>query len=448
MGVVGPWYLYEYQLPVYDHFYTVRNPFFEATRRFGKTTTKLVQIQERSRRQPGRITLWNEPWKEQARNIVIPEMEHVQESCPPKLRARFYRTDSFFEFPSTGSRLYLFGVNEDKGEGARGRAAHEIVNDELGSWVDASYIRNEVMRPMLLTTRGEMTDMGTPPEDLGHLFYEIKAQAIAEGRYIGRDIDAVTSISDEEKASFIKSMGGRMSTAVRRELYLEPVSNPEALVIPEYSEDVHDLPDDHARPEYYDTYTGIDLGLNDHTAVLFAYVDFRTRTLVIEDEYVANGKNTKEIVEACKAKEKDAWGDLPVFARWSDNELQQLYDMRTLHGYLVSPTRKDDKLAVINELRLAFGDGRVKIKKRCKNLRYQLKVGLWNDRRTDFKRGEKTGHLDAVAALIYLFRNISWTHNPYPTLAGLSVYTHFIPSQPASDPSVSALEDAFGRGWT
>lgn len=467
LGVIAPWYLFDFQYPIYEFMRLTRDPFCEMTRRFGKTTTTLVREQEDLRQAEGWITLWCEPWKEQARNIVIREMERIQESCPTRLKAKFYRTDSFFEVPQTGSRIYLVGVNEDKGEAARGRTANRIVLDEHGSYREAEYIENEVFRPMLLTTGGEMVKIGTPPDDLGHFYYTAKAQAVQEGRFIQRTIDHVTTISDEEKGRFILAMGGANSPAVRRELYCEPVSDPERLVIPEYNPSLHDVEDDYERPPFYDGYVGIDLGLSDCNAGLFAYVDFLKRELVIDSEYVANGKNTAELVSAFRVQEKLSFGtetcrcDLfaPVvgpklclqhgpqpWLRVGDNEAQQLYDMQSLHGYTVVATRKDDKLAALNELRLLFGEGRIKIKKRCESLRYQLKVGLWNERRTDFQRGDKTGHLDAIDALIYLARNVNWTRNPYPQNVGVSLYTHFAPDLTISQAASTdrALEESLG----
>jgi hypothetical protein len=389
--------------------------------------------------------IWNEPWKEQARQIVVPEMARITASAPSALRPKFYRTDSFYEFPSTGSRIYLTGINEDKGEGIRGRTAHEIVNDELGSWVDTEYVLNEVLRPLLLTTGGQMIDMGTPPEDLGHVWYERKAHAIAQGRFIQRTIDTVTTISERDKQDFMESMGGRNSTAVRRELYCEPVADEARLVIPEYQEIVHVIPDDSPRPAFFDAYVGIDLGFNDHTAGIFGYWDFADQCLVIEGEWLGKGKGSKDIADGFKGVEASLWDGKRPHLRVGDNDLQQLYDLEHEHKYAVTPTRKDDKLAAITALRLRFTRGRIKIKKRCESLRYQLKVGLWNERRTDFLRGEKTGHLDALDALIYLSRNVTETRNPYPKYGSdVSYATHYIPPQSSSEGTdLGALKKAF-----
>lgn len=425
-GLIAHWYLYDYQLDVYEFIRKTRNPFFEATRRFGKTTTLLVKLSEDAQQKENLAIVWAEPWKEQARNIVVPEMQKIASLAHESIKPKFYRTDSFFEFPKTGSRIYLVGACEDRCEGVRGRTANTIVCDELGSFVDADYIINEVLRPLLLTTGGELIEMGTPPGELDHIWYERKAQAISENRFIQRTIDSVDAIPESEKARYIEEMGGRNSVAVRRELYCEPVADLEALVIPEFKENIH-VVDDTTPPPFYDAYVGVDLGFNDNSAILFGHFDFMTGSLVIENEWVANGKNSKELSEAAVSIERELWGEAKPYLRVSDNDLQQLYDLSNVFGYYCVPTRKDDKIAAITGLRLRFGSNKIRINRRCKNLIYQLKVGIWNDRKTDYKRGEKTGHLDAIDALVYLNRNVNTTKNPYPQNVGISQFTHHIP---------------------
>ena len=415
------WYLYDFQQEVYEFIRETRNPFFEATRRFGKTTTVLIKEFEDCLLTKGNRVLWLEPYKDQARKIVIPEVEKICQTAPHEFRPKFYRTDSFYEFPTTGSRIYLGGVNDDRAESVRGVTANEIVADELGSWIDVDYVMNEVLRPTLLTTNGELIEMGTPPRDLGHVWYDRKQVAIRDKRFIARDFDVPNHITQAQKESFIEEMGGRQSTAVRRELYLEPVADEEALVIPEFKVDNHVK--EVGVPDCFDSYVGADFGFNDNTAFLFGYYDFLKATLVIQDEVFVRAKNTKEIVEMCKNKEKELWDNRPVYLRVGDNELQQLHDMQTEHDYYVAPTRKDDKLSAINELRLRFTNNRILINPRCVNLIYQLKVGMWDERRKSFVRGEKTGHLDLVDALIYLNRNIAETRNPYPPQLGLNIFT-------------------------
>jgi len=358
----------------------------------------------------------------------MPEMDKIQANCPKELKFNWQTTDSVYIGPGN-SRLFLRGVNEDRGDSARGPFAHIIVADEYGQWREPEYIVNEALRPQLLTTKGQFIFASTPPRDLGHKYYEHKDMAMRENRFISRTIHDNESLTKEQIDEACKEVGGVTSAAWRREYLCEPVADPESLVVPEYKEDIHDISDDEPRPSHFDTYVGADLGLNDKTALIFAYYDFMTATLVIDDEWVDSGRNTKEITDAAKEIEARLWEGIPIYKRVGDNALQQLYDMSTLHDYTVLPSQKQDKLAAINALRIRFKSGRIKIRKRCKHLRFQLKVGMWNTSRSSFERGDETGHLDAIDALVYLNRNLNVTHNPYPSNVGVSHATHFVPNQ-------------------
>jgi hypothetical protein len=446
MGLIAAWYLRDDQLPLYHHLLEKKQPFLECSRQYGKTTSILVYVLEKLRQNPGWVCRWCEPNKNQAREVVMPAMDSIQKDCPESLRFKWQTTDSVYVGPGN-SRLYLRGVNEDKGESARGAFSHIIVADEFGTWVEPDYIVNEALRPQLLTTDGQFIFASTPPRDLGHAYYRLRGIALTDERLIQRTIYDNASLSPARIEEICSDAGGASSPGWRREYMLEPVTDPEALIVPEYSEALHDLEDDEPRPEFCDKYVGADLGFNDWTAFLFGYFDFRNQTLVIEDEVVVSGRNSEEISNAAKGKEEELWGTERPFRRVADNELQQLHDMGTLHGYLLTPTRKDDKDAAISDLRVRFSQGKVRIKKRCKSLRYQLKVGIWDKRRKGFIRGDNIGHLDAIDALLYLHRNLSPNHNPYPPFLGARLETHYIPQQtPApggATKDVEALKGAF-----
>ena len=54
---------------------------------------------------------------------------------------------------------------------------------------------------------------------------------------------------------------------------------------------------------------------------------------------------------------------------------------------------------------------------------------MWNKSLTDFDRGDEAGlsHYDAIAALLYLHRNVDMRHNPYPALAAhITSATHHV----------------------
>jgi len=410
---------------------------------------------------PGWVVKWICPDKDMARTIVQPEFEKIVANCPDHLKPKYQAIDSFYRFPN-GSKLFLMGVNKDKGKTARGAFAHLIVCDEYAFW-NCPEIVETILMPQLLTTRGQLIICSTPCEDLGHPYYGRVALAKAEDRFIERTIYDNGMLTKEDIEKAIEDSGGIDSPAFKREYLCQPVSTPERLVIPEYKPEIHvktftvtdactyyvgmdlgfndftavlfaahDFPTDtlYIQDELVTVtdactyYVGMDLGFNDFTAVLFAAHDFPTDTLYIQDELVLNGQNSQSIVDACKRKEAALWGSKTPWRRVSDNDAQQLYDFQTLYNYPVIATRKDDKQAAINTLRLRFTKQKIIIDPRCKSLSFQILSGLWNERRTDFMRGAVTGHLDAIDALIYLNRNLDMSHNPI--VIEYDPFTHMI----------------------
>ncbi|MBA3756268.1 MAG: hypothetical protein H0X02_08620, partial [Nitrosomonas sp.] len=113
--------------------------FIEAARRFGKTTSILAFVFEKLIQNPGWICRWCFPFKNQAKEVLFAEVIKMQEDCPEEFRFNYKTEGSVFEC-ANGSKLYLRGVNEDKGESARGPASNIIIADEYGFWKDPRYI--------------------------------------------------------------------------------------------------------------------------------------------------------------------------------------------------------------------------------------------------------------------------------------------------------------------
>lgn len=410
-GLIACWYLRESQLDIYDHILKTKDPFIEAARRFGKTTSVLCYVLEQLIQNPGWHATWCEPDKNQARLIIQPEINKIQSYVNKENRFKWNVTDSFYKHPN-GSKLFLRGLNHDKGDSARGSFAHIVILDELGSVKEARSVINDVLRPLLLTTQGKLITMSTPPSDLGHEYYEYKKTSIIENRFIQKTIFDNESLTNVQIQEAMLDAGGENSPSWQREYLCQPVADPERLVIPEFKESLH-VKDDVPPANLYDRYVGIDLGFNDNTAFIFGYYDFHQKTLYIENEYVVKAKNSKSIMDDVKKIESDIWQEFKPYRRVCDNDLQQIYDMHTMYAYTVLPAKKDDKVAAVNLLRDRFEKNQIVIHSRCVNLIYQLKVGLWANQK-QFQRGEKTGHLDCIDALIYLNRSINLNRNPIP----------------------------------
>lgn len=434
-GIVGDWYLKPRQLAAMRELEQMRSPFFEASRRYGKTTTVLSYVLEEALRRPKLVVRWCEPWKHQCREIVMTEMDQIQ--APIELPSRFtYKTtDSFYEAPN-GSRIFLRGVNEDKGESARGTKADIIVADELGSWRDPDYVLTHVLRPQLLTTRGKLVRTGTPPRNLAHIFYDMKKKAAFDGHFIGRTIYDQELVSWEAVEEFVEEMGGWDSPAVRRELLCERIKDEDAAIIPEWSDEFIGEPPRDDLWQFWLRYWSLDIGVRDLTVAPVAYYDFVARTLVVLDEVVLFGKRmtTEALADEIRAKEQEHFGvkwtqepgpdgrlrwkcEAPRhhrIRRVTDVDLRLVNDMSALHGLYFDPTDKGHLEEMVNEVRLWVKAGRLRVHPRCKVTIDTLRYGMWDEDRKAWERTESLGHCDALAALMYLIRNVDTRTNPVP----------------------------------
>ena len=446
LGIVSSWYLRRSQLDIYELMCRERYPFIQAARRFGKTNSILAFVIEKLRQNPKWIARWCFPFKNQAREVLLAEVAKLQEDCPQSLKFQYQVTDSVFVGPNE-SKLFIRGVNEDRGESARGPASNIIIADEYGFWNEPKYIIQSVLFPQLGNQEGRwLIKASTPPPNLGHLYYSEREVAKRKGRFVSKTIYDNEALTPEELQEIIEECGGIDSVSFKRERLCLDVGDPDLLVVPEFS-DENIIDDDIPRPEFFTPYVGGDSGADDNTAVLFAYYDFKHNVLVVEDELVVNGKTTKEVTDMAKVKEYQLWGETKPKRRVYDAPKQLIYDIFTDHKWPVMMPQKDDKTAAIHDLRVEIQSRRILIKRRCVNLINQLKVGLWKDeKKLDFERTEGLGHLDAVAACIYLNRSIDRNFNPIPANYGLSKVTHYIPSTPASQGSQTdkALAGLFG----
>lgn len=448
-GSIASWYLRPSQLDIYELLIACKRPHVECARQFGKTTSILAYVMELLNQNPGWICRWCEPWKEQCHEIVKPAVLKLQEWAPERSRMKWRDKGSQFVHPTNGSILYLRGVNHDKGESSRGPFSNIVVADEFGSWKNARYIVDEVLKPQLETTNGPFIFASTPPEDLGHLYYIYFNEAFMEGRVIQKTIFDNESFTPERIEEIKKDCGGDQTAAWKRERLLDRMKNPERTVIPEFDNTLEGnvVPDDYPVPDYYDCYVGGDNGADDNTVLLFGYYDFLNDEIVIEDELVLNNQTSEVIASRAKEVELELWKrEKTPFRRVYDANKQVLIDMVSTHKYTVYLPDKADRIAAIRALRIRVKQRKFKVKARCKVLRHQLNVGMWKDEKhLDFQRSEDEmlKHLDAIAAAVYFNRSVVKNRNPYPQHRGASPYTHLVPEILSSNPEDQAIAEAF-----
>ena len=241
-------------------------------------------------------------------------------------------------------------------------------------------------------------------------------------------IDAFGELWDNVIERMARELGGKTSTTFRRECLCEFVTDDDSKIIREWEDRfiVSNEPTEYRR--FYHNYVSMDLGVKDFTLPIFAHYDFKRATLVVEDELKLNGPTltTLSLKNAIVEKERELWGhDLPadtppkVYRRISDNNNPQLInDMAILHGMSFISTDKDKLETMINEARIMIGKGQIEVHPRCKQVIGCLRYGVWNKKKTEFARSTDYGHFDALAALVYLCRNLDKHSNPIPATYG------------------------------
>lgn len=388
------------------------------SRRLRKTSTALtLAIELALQRKKAQIRFAASTGK-QLRKIVHPLVKLITNDAPSDLKPIWKSQDGLYFFPSSGAELHLAGVNNGHEDDLRGTEADLFVIDEAQVIDKLKYLVDDVAMPQLLTTDGQLWVLLTPPTTPVHesVSYVQEAQLAGPGHYAEFDIYRSEYPADRIER-FCKKSGGKESTTWQREYMCKFVVDENFHIIPEWKDEyVQEYVQDELY-KYYAKYEGMDIGVRDLTVNLFGTYDFRKATLYIEDEFAVNGPRmtTQVVADAINGKEKALWGETKPRLRISDNNnLFLLQDLGLLHGIYFAPTNKDTLEAMVNEVRLWVSKGRIKVSPKCTQLIGCLKYGVWNGKRKEFERSINFGHFDALAALIYLVRNIDVNSNPVP----------------------------------
>lgn len=427
------WKLDPTQKQLYDFYFANKSKTIvvNASRRLGKSFFLVILALEQCIRTPKSIIVYIQPETAMIRKNLNPDIETMLEDCPLELRPKFGSQDNVWTFPN-GSKILLAGTDGQNYDKLRGGKAHLCLVDEAGYCSDLKKIITSILLPLTLNTRGRVILSSTTSTDPDHEFNNYMDSAEAKGDLIRKTIlDAVEDhkqsaeprITEELVAEIIASYPkGILDQQFRTEFLCEKVFNSTDAVLPEFSAEVQaETITEWPRPMFYDRYTAMDIGFKDLTVVLFAYWDYDNAVLVIEDEYASNQITTSVLAKNIKEKESQIWKnastkeDAEIYRRVSDNNLIVINDLAIDYKLHFIATDKHDKLSWMSELKRMVECYQIKINPRCKTLISHMRSASWDKHKKDFKRHSDGHHYDAVAALLYLSRNIDKTHNPYPS---------------------------------
>lgn len=365
--------------------------------------------------------------------IFEPIFREILEDCPEDMRPNYIPTKFIYEF-ANGSQIQMAGTDAGNAERLRGQKSTLILVDEAGSCTRLNYNVLSILLPTTTHTGGKLILASTPPEEPDHDFVGFIEQADQENCLTRKTLFDNPLLTDAEKENIVSRFpGGRNNSQFRREYMVELIRDERRTVIPEFDDDViAQVVRDYPKPPFYTPYVSMDLGFKDLTVVLLGYYDFKNDKIVIEEEICVKGSDLKldKLGQDILDREQRLW--LNIYSneqivpevRVSDVDLIVIQEInRQSHGRLnFQPVKKEPgyKLPLINQLRIMLPSNKIIISPNCPVLIRHLKNARWKDAsaKDDFARSPDDGHYDAVDALLYFVKSVSYTKNPYPSNYG------------------------------
>jgi hypothetical protein len=407
----------------------------ECSRRIGKTVYALVKCFETGIRIPKGHVRYAAPTSKLVEEIINPTIEEIfLPECPKEFRPAWKDTKKLWRFPN-GFELHVAGVNNGHEDDLRGPWANGVLIDEAGYVDKLKYVKNSVLGPQLLTTKGWGLVLSSPAESPAHDFTDVCVEAEKLGSYVHATIyDALAgghpSIDERTVEEFARDVGGKETTDWKREYEAKRVVDEKSAIIPEFTDLEAKLVEDFETrglfPEHFKAYVIGDNGFTDLAFWLFVVHDFKRDLLLFQDEMVFEHKTSSDMRIPLRAKEIELWGSREPEFRLCDATEQALAEFVRHDGlnpdgtptepYPVGRCPNDDLDATVNALRVATKRLKYRVHPRCRLLRLHMRNGVWNDARTKFKRTPGYGHFDGIAAAMYSERVIPRDVNPYPSL--------------------------------
>ncbi len=418
----------------------------EASRKIGKSYLLSAIAFEAALQNPGKRINYAAPSGKEAIEITHPIMSQIAALAPEDCRPIWKPSIGHWEFPN-GAFIVLFGA-DDQAAADRGRGPESVLNivDEGAFCPVLFYLLESVLAPQTLQTAGRTIIGSTPPVSPGHEFADVADNAAALGAYVHRDIYSHGRMTHAEIDAYLTQRAQsrgltleayKLTTDYLREYGAQRVLDSNLAVVPEFPNAKAHIVVARPRPPHFDLYIAGDPGMDDLTGILFAVCDFRRSKLLIEHELLLTKANTKAIAEAVQDTmaehyastfedrsstvinavkgEKGIWYvKRPYSAVIDDSSKRVCADLHEYHGLSFAPALKDDREASINVMRLEVQAHNVEIHPRCIHLVRQLGNAVRVKQGGDMARSKKDGHFDLIAALRYLIRSWTRTHNPYP----------------------------------
>lgn len=407
--------------------------------------------------QHGAVIRYCAKTKDSAVAIVSPAWKQLVATMPEEMRPAPGRNDYEWEFPQTGATFVLFGTDAQSFTKGRGPKTTVQFLDEVGFYQDLVPVESALL-PSLQTTGGRALYLSTPAESVGHPYTQRIYAAKAAGRYVHDTFWSNPRVNHEAVIEAERTRLGLTreqflaSTYFRREYLAEIVTDESRAAMPAWNDELAAVVvGDWQRPEHFDAYQAHDGGITaDPHASLFAWHDFGTNTVTIEDELELRSASTTFNAWSGVIKEREralygttAWngtvlgakdwqdefGSLPEFLqraisstaprqpylRVADNAQGMCRDWSIDCGLATMPYEKkpNQKAYEVDRTNQMLATGRIRIHKRCVRLIEQLYSTVWNKSRSEWERTDRD-HGDLIDDLVMLTRHVRWNRDCRP----------------------------------
>lgn len=396
---------------------------WNCSRRMGKSYLLCVIACEVAIKNPGSRVNYAAPTATMAKELLADLMEAIIDDAPPECKPKFDTRTGHWQFPNKATIVMKGCEDKKKANRLRGPAAIMNIVDEAGFIPVLHYVLGSVLNPQLLTTGGRTIIASTPPMSLAHDFKTLADSAIASGTYITRTLydnprltkDAVEAyIADDASMYNLLPEQFIQTTTFRREFLAEFCQDEHRSVIPEWLKYGHAAIKEVSAGRFSQLYVGMDFGMRDGDAAVFAHYDAQNGHVCVEGELHLRGQTTGTFASQIKSTEFEIWKSRSVHRRVGDAaNPKDILNLTAEYGVAVTPTRKDDKRTQVNRVRQLLTQGFLFIHPRCKLLLNQMRDTVWKEDFTTYER-DKHGHGDLLDALVYLCRNIDYTARQVP----------------------------------
>ena len=342
-------------------------------RRFGKTFLAVNELAGKAVSGNDKNLVYIAPTFQQARDIAWNEIKKI--ILPVAININESRLEITVKTIDGGnSRISLRGWEAI--ETLRGQKFDMIVIDEIASMRNFFLYWQEVIRPTLTDTKGEVLFISTP-KGFNH-FYDLfnlqdKDRDFKSFHFTSYDNPHLPK--DE-----IDKAKQEMTDDKFSQEYMAEFRKMEGLVYKEFIRELHIYDDKEIRE--VNRMVGVDFGFRNPAAVLLIKKDFDNK-FYVTDEWYKTEQTDEQIIEVAKA--------LSPHECYPDPENPQAIEKMKLSGLNVRDVfkTKDSIKAGIDRIRELFKQNRLFINRKCTNLIHELEMYHYDEWKPEGEANEK-----------------------------------------------------------